>query len=160
MTKLFLRFTVIAALMFWQGGFTFYASVVVPIGQATLGHLQQGLITRQVTNYLNIAAVVALLPLAWDVASTRAQASRRRLRWLTWLGMAVMLGLLVWLHGRLDDLLDVEAVRVLDRGLFRPQHRAYLWLSTMQWVLGILYLLLTLQSWREEDTVTADPPHA
>jgi len=26
------RFLTIAALMFWQGGFTFYAAVVVPIG--------------------------------------------------------------------------------------------------------------------------------
>ena len=27
------RFLVVAALMFWQGGFTFYSAVVVPLGQ-------------------------------------------------------------------------------------------------------------------------------
>ena len=32
------RFLVLAALFFWQGGFTFYASVVVPVGQQVFGH--------------------------------------------------------------------------------------------------------------------------
>jgi hypothetical protein len=41
------------ALFFWQGGFTFYASVVVPIGQEVFGPLRQGFLTRQVTVYLN-----------------------------------------------------------------------------------------------------------
>ena len=28
------RYLVVIALMFWQGGFTFYAAVVVPVGTA------------------------------------------------------------------------------------------------------------------------------
>ena len=67
MLTLLRRFSVIAALMFWQGGFTFYAAVVVPIGQENLGHEEQGFITREVTNYLNLAGAAALLLLAWDV---------------------------------------------------------------------------------------------
>src|SRR5437899_2231150 len=57
------RFTVLIALMFWQGGFTFYAAVVVPIGQEELGsHESQGFITRGVTNYQNRAGAIAQSP--------------------------------------------------------------------------------------------------
>src|SRR6266540_2071258 len=102
------RFLVLVALMFWQGGFTFYAAVVVPVGQEVLGsHLQQGFITRQVTNYLNLAGAVALIPLVWDVvASADPTVRRRQLRWLMLLGIGVTMAWLAWLHGRLDGLLD------------------------------------------------------
>jgi hypothetical protein len=158
-----------AALMFWQGGFLFYASVVVPVGQAQLGHTRQGFITRQVTDYLNLSAAIALLPLGWDVLSAQDPASRRRwLRGLSWFGMAVCLALLLWLHGRMDDLLDIEGHEVLDHALFRTYHRAYLWVSTVQWALALGYAGLTLLTWREEDrekknvpssTSSASPSH-
>jgi hypothetical protein len=150
---LYRRFAVLAALMFWQGGFTFYAAVVVPVGQNVLrSHTRQGFITRQVTDYLNLAGAAALLPLAWDAAAARDPAGRRRrLRWLTWAGMVVLLGVLVWLHPRLEQLLDAESQRVLDRHAFRTGHRWYLWVSTVQWALGLAYALLTLGAWRAED---------
>src|SRR5262245_43561069 len=104
------RFAVLVALMFWLGGFTFYAAVVVPIGQEELGHEQQGFLTRQVTNYLNISGLVALLPLAWDVAATKDTSPRRRWgRWLAWAAMVFLLAVLFWLHPHLDAFLDLEA---------------------------------------------------
>ena len=73
------RLLVLAALMFWQGGFTFYAAVVVPVGKEVLGsHFNQGRITRRVTVYLNLAGAVALLPLAWDAAASADRAARWR----------------------------------------------------------------------------------
>ncbi len=39
MFRLLRRSLVVIALMFWQGGFTFYAAVVVPIGQDVLQSL-------------------------------------------------------------------------------------------------------------------------
>src|SRR5260370_16274673 len=70
MPTLVRRVLVLAALMFWQGGFTFYAAVVVPVGQDVLGsHLAQGFITRQVTNYLNLAGGLALGILGWESKS-------------------------------------------------------------------------------------------
>jgi hypothetical protein len=139
--------------MFWQGGFTFYAAVVVPVGQAVLqSHLEQGFITRQVTNYLNVAGAVALLCLAWDcVASKDPVAVRRRLRWIAWLVMVLSLAILVWLHGALDGLLDAETRSLLDRRPFRSLHRWYLWISTLQWGCAVVYSLLTLAAWRKED---------
>lgn len=153
------RSLVVMALMFWQGGFTFYASVVVPIGQKVLeSHLEQGFITRQVTNYLNLSGAVALLPLAWDMAVSRDHsAGRRRLRWLSWAIMVLTLGVLVWLHGHLDDLLDPKAVRILDGRIFRTGHRWYLWISTIQWAFGIVYTVLALLAWRDEDRLKSQP---
>jgi hypothetical protein len=153
MGTLLRRFLVLAALMFWQGGFTFYAAVVVPIGQQVLGsHLNQGFITRQVTNYLNLAGAVCLLPLAWDAAAAvDGLRWRRRLRWLTLLALVLTLAFLVWLHFRLDDLLDTENTLILDYRTFRRDHRWYLWMSTVQWGFAVGYALLSLWAWRDED---------
>lgn len=152
MVTLSRRFLVLIALMFWQGGFTFYAAVVVPVGQDELGsHLAQGFITRRVTNYLNLAGAVALVPLAWDVVSAADLSTRRRrARILCWLGMTVALVLLLWLHPRLDALLDLENQTLRDRTSFRAAHRWYLWISTVQWTLAVVYTGLTVWAWKEE----------
>ena len=147
------RFLVLAALMFWQGGFTFYAAVVVPVGQDVLGsHLEQGFITRQVTQYLNLAGAVALLLLVLDlVAPQREGPWARRLRWLLWLGMVATLAVLAWLHPHIDQYLNPEAHEFINRKAFRPGHRAYLWVSTVQWAFALAYLGLTLRAWRQAD---------
>jgi hypothetical protein len=150
MARLLRRFLVLAALMFWQGGFTFYAAVVVPVGQEVLGPPAQASVTRHVTIYLNLAGAVALLPLAWDAAFSRdRQPWRRRGRWLAWVGMALTLAALVWLHGHLDRLLDDPSG--VDRAAFRTVHRLYLWVSTAQWACALAYAALALFAWRDED---------
>jgi hypothetical protein len=146
------RFLVLIALMFWQGGFTFYASVVVPVGQEVLGsHLAQGFITQQVTKYLNLSGAVALLALALDLAAARETAWVRRLRWMLWLGMVAALVVLVGLHPRLDQLLVPSTQTILDYEAFIPMHRLYLWVSTVQWGCALGYAWLTLRAWREAD---------
>jgi hypothetical protein len=156
------RFLVLAALFFWQGGFTFYASVVVPVGQHVFGHLRQGFVTRQVTVYLNLAAAVALAFLLWDLLASRdASVMRRRSCWLLWLGMLLTLGMLYWLHGRLDELLVPKGWLIREPEEFRPQHRLYLWISSVQWSFAWLYMLLTLAAWRRRDwdAAQAASPH-
>src|SRR5262245_48274036 len=77
-SALFRRFLVLAALMFWQGGFFLYAGVVVPIGTEVLGSAsEQARITRRVTVWLNWTAVVALVPMAWDVWAVHVGRTRR-----------------------------------------------------------------------------------
>jgi hypothetical protein len=149
------RFLVLAVLFFWQGGFTFYAAAVVPVGQQVLGHLRQGFVTRQVTVYLNLAGAVALAVLVWDLLAVRDPSRwQRRALWLLWAGMVAALVALFWLHGRMDELLQTRGRIVLDPEGFRPQHRLYLWISTVQWAWGLLYLFLALQVWRREDQLS------
>ncbi len=151
--KLLRRCLVMLALMFWQGGFMFYGGVVVPVGSEVLGSdTDQGWITRKVTDYLNVAGAVALTLWGWDIAVARDPAPwRKRLRGLVWVFLAAALGVLVWVHGRMDSLLDPEALRILDRPHFRSLHRWYLGTSTLQWAGSLLLLFWTLQAWQSED---------
>jgi hypothetical protein len=153
MTVLARRFLVLMVLLFWQGGFLFYSSVVVPVGQQVLGsHLSQGFITQRVTNYLNLSGAVALVILAVEVAVAPDRSSwRRASRWFAWLVMAATLGWLVWLHSQMDALLDSEGQEILDYLAFRIKHRWYLWIITAQWAFGLVYAWLTLWAWRAAD---------
>lgn len=162
-TTLARRWLLLWALFFWQGGFLFYGSVVVPIGSAVLGsEREQGFITRQVTNDLNLAGAVALAVWAWDLAAGRGgSAAGRRLRWAIWAGLVLSLVVLAWLHPRLDELLKPEDTAIIDRRAFRALHRRYLIVSTVQWVGCLALSAWMIRSWRNEDaSVRRDGPVA
>ena len=104
------------------------------------------------TNYLNLAGIAALGFWVWDLAAASDPARwRRRLRWMLWLVLLLTLGLLAWLHPQLDELLDLDAFRILDRPRFRALHIWYLNISTVQWVAGLFLAALTLLAWRDGD---------
>jgi hypothetical protein len=155
MGRLLRRLVVMAALIFWQGGFTFYAAVVVPVGaEALQSHTMQGFITQQVSNWINVAAGAALAILAWDlIVVSDPRRWRRRLRWTAWLVALAALAVLLVLHLRLDELLNAERFQILDREGYRENHRVYLWISTLQWGAMVVWLCLTLSSWRSEDQI-------
>ena len=142
---LFRRFFVLAVLMFWLGGLTFYGAVVIPIGRLTIGQPSQSLITRQVAWVLNLSAAVLLLPLAWDQCTSLV---RSRRRWLVWLGFGLCIPPLHGLHMQMSAMMD-GAPSPFET--FSTVHRLYLWLSTLQWVLAVVYLALMLRAWRRED---------
>jgi hypothetical protein len=143
------RYLAIAALLFWQGGFVFYAAVVVPTGQAVLGsHFSQGMITREVAVWINISGAAAIGPLVWECLAAADPARwRLRVRLALWLVMTITLAALFWLRPRLDQMLGEP----YDLGEFRPLHRVYLWTHTVQFVAAAVYLGLTLAAWRAED---------
>jgi hypothetical protein len=147
------RWLLLWALMFWQGGFTFYGGVVVPVGSAVLGsEREQGFITRSVTNYLNLAGAVALTIWGWDLTAMHGKSpGGRRLRWANWAGLVLSLVVLAWLHPRLDELLVSEDTMVLDRHRFRSLHERYLIVSTVQWAGCLLLTALTISAWRDDD---------
>ena len=151
------RYLTVIALMFWLGGFTFYASVVVPIGTSVLkSDLRQGFITRRVTFYLNLVAVVALAVLLAEAFLT-ADPSRRR-RWARlglWVFMAFCQAALFWEHSYLDARLQAKGMLILDPETFHPAHRLYLWTHTVQWGAGLVYIWLMLTAWRGEDQAAA-----
>ena len=142
------RFLILAALAFWQGGFAFYAAVVVPMGEQVLtSPIEQGFVTRRVTNYLNLAGAVALPLLLWDIAGSKKQ-SRPRL--LIWSLMSLILLLLVWLHPRIDRHLDVQTMSIVDHERFYVAHQVYLIASAIQWLGALAFGVLSLQAWRGE----------
>lgn len=150
------RFLLIVTLCFWQGGFVFYGAVVVPVGSDVLGsHQAQGWVTREVSNYLNLAGIAALLVWGWDIAMDSAT-GRRWMRRGPWAFLSLTLGLQFWLHVRLDALLVPESFRVLDSLQFRVLHRWYLTISTIQWMASLILMAATLFSWRAGDGSVID----
>ncbi len=148
------RLLLLWALLFWQGGFMFYGGVVIPVGSRILGSDQeQARITRSVTNYLNLAGAVALAFWGWDVFAEPGGSPReRRLRRLAWALLALSLGLLAWIHVRMDAQLDSDGSLVGDPRRFGPEHRHYLAVSTAQWAGCILLSALTIRAWTVGDS--------
>lgn len=143
------RFLVLAAFAFWQGGFTFYAAAVVPIGSDVLGSItEQARITRRVTSAINFAGIVAIGVFAWDAASVPLRRKSRAL--MLFIAAAVLLALIL-LRAHLDQMFHGAEAYVEDRAAFRPVHRLYLWLSTAQWAACVAYLVLTVAAWRQAD---------
>jgi hypothetical protein len=147
------RLVLVLALMFWQGGFTFYASVVVPVGSDFLGsHVQQGWITRSVTNYLNLSGGVALLLWLVDIIVVRTTGFHgRKVRFTLWCVLAATLAGLCLLHLYMDRYLDADRLIIVDQPYFHFLHRVYLYVSTLQWLAGIALVGLTLWAWRAVD---------
>jgi hypothetical protein len=149
------RLLVIAGLMFWTGGFTFYAAIVVPIGTDVLGSAAaQGQITRQVAARINQSGIVALAVFALDIAVTRSKRGLKIGRWAAWLGMVAIMVALMMLYPHLDHMFHGEIAQfdnAAERAAFRPWHRLYLWTISVQWGIAVLFALLTLAAWRSAD---------
>jgi hypothetical protein len=145
---LFRRFLVVQALLLWQGGFLFYAAVVVPIGTDTLGPFAQGRVTRHVTDVMNLIGAIALVVLAWDQWANVASARYRRARWALWGVLATTLAGLAVLHAAVGRHVDFGSDgRVTDYPAFYLWHRVYLYVSTLQWVAGLAYTAIMLRAW-------------
>jgi hypothetical protein len=147
------RYLAMAALFFWQGGFVFYASVVVPVGQDVVGRFEQASITQVVTRWLNFSGTAAVVLLLWECVAARDPARWRYWGRVTlWLVMMSTLGLLYWLHSLLERSL-AGTVYPLD---FHTLHRLYLWAHTIQWLAAVVYLGLAILAWRAEDRERSD----
>jgi hypothetical protein len=139
------------AAAFWMGGFSFYGGVVVAIGASVVagGESEFGFVTRQVTNWLNLAGGVSLaiffINLAVDWRSSHPIV--RRIAVSIWTAMlAVQIGLMV-VHPMMDRLLDPATLSILARARFRHLHTVYLGLSTAEWGLSLLFGFTTLLMW-------------
>jgi hypothetical protein len=155
------RFLVLQALMTWQGGFLFYAAVVVPIGTDVLGSsIKQGSITRFVTLYLNLIGMAALAVFAWElIAAPPTDRRLRLLAWGSWLVLAATLAALFVLHSYLLERVDFSTSRFIGTEKdFHRLHETYLMISTVQWVAGLAFALVVVWSWRAGDRSTPSPP--
>ena len=147
------RYLVLLAISLWLGGFTFYSVVVIHTAHRVLDSmLETGLITQQVSNWLNIIGVGALLILLWNTAVEWRHGTQ--VRWLLSAGWLIMTAIQVWLfllHPVLDRQINLETRHLVDRQQFRPVHTFYVTLSTVQWAAGLIYLFCTLHAWRVHD---------
>lgn len=137
------RFLVIQALLVWQGGFFFYAAVVVPIGTREHGSFGQGMVTRHVTDWMNAIGVVAVAVLAWDQWANGDPRGYRRARWGLWLVLAGGLAALAVIHPRLEPYID----STMDFKTFYLWHRVYLYVASAQWVASLAYVVVLLRAW-------------
>ena len=157
---IFRRFLVLAVLLFWQGGFVFFAAVVVPIGREELGpRSKQTVITNRVTYYINLAGAVSIAPLLWDVVLPDPSARRRWVRGVLWVILLVTLLAQTYLYREMYGMLDAILTGI-EPPAFRQTHWTYLAVSAVQVVAGLLYVAATLMTWRGQDCGPATPQAA
>lgn len=145
MALIFHRVLLIACFATWFGGFGFYVSIVVPIGTDVLGSaLEQGLITRRVTYWLNVFGGLALASMLVESIVTWRTSKNSMKLWS--LGLCIFMIVaqvaLFVLHPMLDAMIDVEAKAVSESAKFYQLHRVYLWASTFQWIAAWGWLVL------------------
>src|SRR5580765_3635798 len=77
------RFLTVVVVAIWFGGFTFYSTAVISTSQEVLhSHLRAGLITQQVTNWLNRISIVPLALCAMNCWILRKPEHKRLLQLL------------------------------------------------------------------------------
>lgn len=151
MLQLLFRIFLILAFAVWFGGFTFYTAVVVPIGTDVLGSARtQGFVTQQVTNVLNIIGCVSVLLMLVDLfLNWKPRTPKVNLLLAIVLGViVVLLGVLFVVHPILDSMLEPEHEHVNDDARFYEMHRIYLWASTIQWLLCLVWLVVIVRDWQ------------
>lgn len=144
------RFICLLTFAIWFGGFTFYIAVVVPTGTEVLGSARtQGFVTQQVTHWLNGLTAIAAALMIWEAVSgfPKSRPKTRIFAIGTVVSIAALMCVLIYVHGILDGFLDFEKRSVREKQTFYQWHRVYLWTSTIQWVLGIVYAWLLVRSW-------------
>jgi hypothetical protein len=140
-----LRFLAFQSLMVWQGGFVFYALVVVPVGSGLRGETAQGFLTRQVVPWLAVVTWIALSLGAAEILTCRP---RRRPRLSLWIAAALLQLLLHDLYARVDAQLDPVQETIRDYSRFYTAHAYYLCTAGVQWALLLVASGLSLYAWQ------------
>ncbi len=132
-------FVTICALAFWQGGLTFYAIVVVPVGNRILTGGEQGFVTQEVTNWMNRLGMLVVAILVVHATHLRSRAL-----WTVCAVLGATLAALLSIHAKMDRQIDPATFSVVDHDRFELFHEAYLVVVTVQWcaALAAAWLLL------------------
>ena len=148
------QWLLLGVFLFWLGGFSFYMAVVIPTGSEVVGTRTQGFITQQVTHYINLFCLIATVGMLVDWVQCFLRSRRESNEVISTLicGVcAILIGaclaILYPLHIQLDELIDPDENLVYDEVLFYGKHRIYLWISTLQFVMGWVWLFARLWIW-------------
>jgi hypothetical protein len=139
--RLAVRSLAVLAYAIWVGGFTFYGAVVLWVVHDAYGSLEAGQITQKVTDTLNLIGVGTLLVwtvMGWLERHARPRWARNALYGLLLTSALLQIFLFVD-HRILDE-------RLATHGLegFYAYHSVYLNASTVQWVVHLLMVPLSL----------------
>lgn len=153
MTQLCRVLLLLAFALFW-GGLTFYTGFAVRISHAVLSDpMEGGLITQRVTGVLQICGFVTVGLMLWNAAQVGKTARRNGLGLAGCASvLAVTLVGLVLVHNQLDAVIDVASYEITDRVAFTLGHQRYNQLTTLEWLVSLAYLILTVIAWRRVDT--------
>ena len=139
-----IRFLWLVGFSLWIGGFVFYASFVVPITRRELG--ETGVITRHVAPIFNNLGALVLSSWFCALLLEWRQPAWRRTALALLIANALILAALFaaypWVLYGMEHLPDAE---------FRPRHRLYLWLHTVQFFLAVASLAVSLRRWQLTD---------
>lgn len=152
MTLLCRTVLVLLFALFW-GGLTFYTGFVVRISHDVLSDpMDGGLITQRVTSVLQqlgaMTAVAMLLNALWVLKTCRRRGGVLVVCTVVLCGSLV--GLFV-VHGQLDAVISIDMAEVIDREKFVTGHRRYNQLTTVEWIVSLLYLPVAISAWRKQD---------
>lgn len=133
----------------WQGGFFFYATVVVPTATRVLESASlQGSISQPVTHWLNLFGTIALVSFAVDQGRTP---TLKTWRWTVWRVMAVCQIALFCIHPVLDSNFQPDELAYTDKAKFKFWHGIYLWVHAAQWLAGVAWLGASVKAWQTAD---------
>ena len=140
------QYASVVAIVLWLGGFTFYATLVVPSGELVVGRVPQGYVTQRVTDGLNVIGCVLLLFMLVDLMLHRKYLSpwAMRARCLGLVVFGVGLVMLFELHNHMDALMDRTTLAKPDRVVFKPMHQRYQMIFTFMWMATVLELAMML----------------
>jgi hypothetical protein len=143
-----LRFATVLALAVWFGGFTFYSTAVISTSQEVLHSvLRAGLITQQVTHWLNWISLPTLAICGWNWFARRTDTRKWWVRIMaaSLVVMVLMQAGLFIMHGVLDG--RIVEHQISDDAAFFRLHRIYLALATLQWGATVGYIWTALILW-------------
>lgn len=135
MTKRIILFFTFVLFAIWWGGFTFYATIVVPQGFKILGdHIKMGMITQSVTNYLNgIGSVVIFISAIVLISNNnKAKSPVMQIGW-EWYCLVLLQAALFYVHHLLSLRIQfISPDTMLEKGFYQV-HRVYLLISSAVW---------------------------
>lgn len=138
-------------LALWLGGFTFYSAAVIPVLHDELGSpVETGFITQRVTDLLNLIGLATIAAGWTGVVMERRWGRTGRADSLPAILLLVvtsvcLVGLFV-LHYVMDRWLEVGS-----SPSFYRLHRAYLWVSVVQWVANLGLMTCWSGVWEAEN---------
>lgn len=140
-----MKFITIIVFALWWGGFTFYAAWVIPTAHNVLGDkVVTGMITQQVSHILNGLNALFILSTLPPIFKKKILILIKYEVIILSIGTICLIGLLI-LHPFLDSFIKTDMQSLTDKTIFYNYHRAYLIISTANWICGLVWLYFYLK---------------